>query len=263
MNLDILPIELIFLGTILLVLISIECGFRVGRIVHQKSEDEKESAVSGMSGIILGLLAFILAFTFGIVTDRYDTRRSLVLEEANAIQTSFSRSDFLSDTHRVVVKNLLRRYVDIRLSLVQSNDMSQVQEYLKEARQIQRQLWDMAVVNARKDMNSDVAALYIESLNDMTNLQSSRVAIGLHARIPFTIWIVLFIFIAIGVFSVGYQTAIAGSKRTWTSLMLAGAFSLVITMIAILDRPNNNYIKVPQVPMEILRRTLNDDAMAH
>ena len=263
MSLDLLPIELIFLGTIILVLISIDGGYRLGRRVQRKHIEEKESAVSNMSGVVLGLLAFILAFTFGIVTGRYDTRRTLVLEEANAIQTTYSRTDFLPDSDRVLATELLKKYVDIRLAVVQMSDMADIQESLKEAFQIQQQLWDMAVMHGRKDMNSDVAALYIESLNDMINLQSSRVAVGMHARIPFTIWIMLFIFIALGVFTIGYMIAIAGSKRTLISIILAISFSLVITMIATLDRPINRYIKVSQMPMELLKTSMAADEIVY
>ena len=260
---DILPIELIFLGTMFLVFIFVEGGYRLGRRAHKKHAQEKESAISNMSGVILGLLAFILAFTFGIVTNRFDTRRNLVLDEANAIQTAYARTDFLPDSDRILATDLLRKYVDIRLEMTTKSKEEQIQETLKEATRIQRQLWEMAVVNAQLDLNSDVASLYIESLNEMTNIQSSRVVIGLHTRIPFAIWIMLFIFISLGVFSIGYMTAIAGSKRTTISVMLAISFSLVITMIATMDRPLNRYINVSQLPLEILRSSMDSDGLVH
>ena len=71
---DALFIGVLFAATILVVVAAIEGGFRLGRAIHQKSEDEKESPVSAIAGSILGLLAFILAFTFAIVSDRYDAR---------------------------------------------------------------------------------------------------------------------------------------------------------------------------------------------
>ena len=70
------------------VVIAIEAGYRLGHAAHRRSEDEKESPVSAIPAAILGLLAFMLAFTFGIVSDRYDARKALVREEANAIRTA-------------------------------------------------------------------------------------------------------------------------------------------------------------------------------
>ena len=74
-----------FAATILIVVLAMEAGFRLGRIIRRRSPDDKETAASTIANSILGLLAFILAFTFGIVANRYDTRKVLVREEANAI----------------------------------------------------------------------------------------------------------------------------------------------------------------------------------
>ena len=58
----------------------------------------------------LGLLAFMLAFTFGAVTKRYDDRKQLVLDEANAIGTACLRADLLPEPDRDSVRRLLYDY---------------------------------------------------------------------------------------------------------------------------------------------------------
>lgn len=97
MSLDSLPIWAFFLGTILIVMTSIDVGYRLGTVTRRKSEDEKESSVSGVSGAILGLTAFMLAFTFGMVAERYDARKGLVREDANALRTTYLRAAFLPE----------------------------------------------------------------------------------------------------------------------------------------------------------------------
>lgn len=251
---DSVPIGLLFVITVLIVVGAIEAGYRMGRSAHGSSEDEKESPVSAISGTILGLLAFILAFTFAIVSDRYDARKALVRDEANAIRTAYSRSEFLPEPDHIRATALLRSYVDSRLAAVAASDMvSQLQAALSESDRIQRELWDMAVLNARRDMNSDVAALYLEALGEVTNIHWLRVAIGAQTRIPNTIWLVLYALVILAMMGVGYQTAIAGSRRTWAILILALSFSLVIALIAELDRPQSGLISVTQRPLEDLR----------
>jgi hypothetical protein len=250
---DTIPIGIFFVATTLLVVIAIEVGYRLGGSAHRSSEEEKESPVSAISGTILGLLAFMLAFTFAIVSDRYDARKGLVRDEANAIRTAYSRSEFLPEPDRAEATALLREYVDTRLAVAQAGAFDKMPALLIEADRVQRQLWDMAVVNARKDMNSDVAALYVEALNEVTNLHWLRVAVGLQARIPNTIWLVLLALVALGMLGVGYQTGIAGSRRTWAMLILALSFALVIALIAELDRPQSGYLRVTQQPLEDLR----------
>jgi hypothetical protein len=253
MSMDAIPVWTLFAATTIGVVLAIEVGYRLGHTAHRRSENEKESPVSAIAATVLGLLAFILAFTFAIVTDRYDARKALVREEANAIRTAWLRSDFLPEPDRGEAAGLLREYVNRRLAAVQSNNLDQVHNALIESVRIQRQLWDMAVVNARKDMNSDVAALYIESLNELSNLHALRVAVGLQARIPGAIWVVLYALVILGMIAVGYQTAIAGSRRTSAMLLLALSFSLVIALIAELDGPGSGYLTVSQQPLVDLR----------
>ena len=249
MSMDDISIEVIFLGTVIVIAIGTEVGFRLGLVVHRRSENEKASSVSAVSAAILSLAGFMLVFTFGIAAERMNDRKKLVREEANAIGTAWLRSDFLSEPDRAESAGLLRKYVDIRLDAVQLTSPDQIQKLVIESQRIQRQVWDIAVKNARKDMDSDVAALYIESLNTLIDLHGIRTAIALHAQIPGTLWLVLYTLIILGMVSVGYQTAIAGStRRTLGTSVLAPSFALVIALIAALDNPRSS-LRAPQGPL--------------
>ncbi len=256
---DMMPVGVLFAVTTIIVMVAIEVGYRLGHVVHRRSDDEKESPVSAISGSILGLLAFILAFTFGIVADRYDARKALVREEANAIRTTWLRSDFLTVADRSQAEGLLKDYVETRLAAVRSRDLAQIRQALDETRRIQRELWDMAVANSRLDLNSDIGALYLESVNEMFDIHALRVAVGIQARIPNGIWVVLYALIVLGMAGVGYQTAIAGSRRSWATPILALSFAMVIALVISLDRPVAGYFKVSQQPLVDLQ-TLMDSA---
>lgn len=258
MNLDSLPIWAFFVGTILLVMLSIEAGYALGNLARRGRGGEKEAPISGVSGAVLGLTAFMLAFTFGIVTDRYDARKGLVRADANAIRTAYARTDFLPEPDRAESRQLLKTYLDHRLAFVQegSTDQAHARPLLLEASRIQRRLWDIAVANARKDMNSDVAALYIESLNEIVEVHASRLAIGMQARIPIGIWIVLYGLTIFGMLSMGYHTGVVESKRSKATLILAISFAMVIAVIASLDRPGG-FIKVTQQPLADLQASMS------
>ena len=265
MNLDAIPIAAVFVGTILLVMVSTEVGYRLGHRSHRRSEEEKESPVSAIAGSVLGLVAFMLAFTFGIVTERYDARKGLVREEANTIRTTYLRSDFLPEPDRAEARGLLREYVTDRLAtneLLQAGKMTERErgKIMAKVARIHTRLWEMAVANARKDMNSDVAALYIDSLNGVIELHATRVAIGLQARIPNGIWIALLSLTFFGMVAIGYQIGIAGSKRSLAQPILAISFSMVIALIASLDRPQSGYVTVSQQSLRTLRDFMSADA---
>ena len=248
MTLDAVPVVALFVATILIVMLPIEGGYRLGRMAHRRSKQEKESSVSTSAGAVLALLAFMLAFTFGIASNRFDARKELVREDANKIRTAWLQSDILPEPDRAEAKGLFRDYLKARIELVQSRDAERVKSVLSQAEQIQGRLWGMAVTNARKDMNSDVAALYIESLTDVFAIHASRVAVGIQARIPEGIWLTLMAITILGMIGVGYQAGIAGSKRTLAMPLLAIAFASVIATIAALDRPIGGFT-VSQQPL--------------
>lgn len=239
MNLDAVPVWIIFIGTIVLVMVFLEVGYLLGSIAHKKSADKEEAAVSGVSGIVLGLAAFIMAFSFAIVTDRHDTRKALVRDDADAIRAVYLRARFLPESDRDESRNLLRQYLQTRLVVAQSGNVGQQEmgRVLAEAGMTQRRLWEIAAVNAEGDMNSDLAALYLESLNHMMDVHASRLAIGVRMRVPIGIWIVLYGLTLLGMISMGYYAGLVASKRSSATLILAIAFSMVITLIAALDRP--------------------------
>lgn len=253
-----IPIWVLFLFTMFIIALAVEIGFRIGSYLHKKSKLEKESPVSVISASILGMLAFILAFTFGMVTDRHSARRELVRTEANAIRTAWLRTDFLPESERKEAVVLLKRYLELRISAVQTGEINQIKKYLDEAVMINNQLWKTAVVNAGKDMNSDVAALYLESLNEIITINALRVSFGLQVHLPEGIWLVLYILILLSMIAFGYQIAIAESERTWSTLILALSFSIIIILIASIDRPNSTFIPISQQALLDLQRTMNN-----
>lgn len=253
MNLDFIPIWILFPGTVLIVMLSLEMGYHLGHRSRRKSNDEKEAPISAIVGSMLGLVAFMMAFTFGIVSGRYDARKSLVREEANHIGTTYLRADFLPEPDRAETKALLKEYVTDRLTTVAKLRSGQltadaIASALARSGRTHNRLWEMAVANARKDMNSEVGALYVDSLNGLIDVHAMRVAVALETRLPEGIWYTFGGLTILGMVGVGYQMGISGSKRSIVQPILAVAFSLVIALIASLDRPHSSYIRVSQQP---------------
>ena len=251
MRIDEMPIWLILVATFIVVMLANELGYFLGKAVHRRSVDEKESPVSAIAGAILGLAAFMLAFTFGIVSERHAARKALVLDDANAIRTTWRRADLLPDPDRAETKQLLRKYIDLRVGFAQEGNLepAHVKKVRGEVVQIQDRLWEIAVVNARKDMNSDIGALYVESLNEMNSINQTRIVLALQQRVPTEIWLVLYCITIFGIMGVGYQTGIAESKRSMARVILAVCFALVFAVTASLDRPDSGILKVPQQPL--------------
>ena len=123
---DALPLWGLFGVTIVVVLVSIEAGYRLGQHRRRHSEEEKEGPVGAIVAATLGLLGFILAFTFGLAASRFDARRQIVVDEANAAGTTYLRAGLLPDGRGVKIRELLRDYVHARLEVVETGNLDKL-----------------------------------------------------------------------------------------------------------------------------------------
>ena len=123
---------------------------------------------------------------------------------------------------------------------------------------IHKQLWDMGVKWVDSgELKTDIGSLYMDSLNQVAEVQEMRVAVALQAHMPMGIWVILAALILLGMFAVGYQTSIAESRRSLAMVFLTLSFSIVIVMIAALDNPTSGYLPVSQRPIiDLQTRTL-------
>src|SRR5262245_32732537 len=140
--LDIVPLWAVFALALALIALSAELGYRLGRARQREAQHEKEPTVGGIVAAELGLLAFLLAFTFGMAAPRFESRRQALLDEANAIGTTYLRAKMLPDPEGSEIRQQLREYVDVRLAAVQEND---VESGAKRSAELQDQLWTRAV----------------------------------------------------------------------------------------------------------------------
>jgi hypothetical protein len=248
-----LPFWAMFAIMIVLVLAAVRIGFRLGRHRSKQSEGAPEGPVGAVVGAVMGLVAFMLAFTFSISAGHFDTRKQLLLDDVNVIGTTALRARLLPEPQRSACLKLLKRYVDIRLTVSTSEEVRQ--QVLIESKSLQIDLWSNAVELARADMNSDIGALFVESLNEMIDLHNTRATVALQYRIPPVIWLVLISLTMLGMAGVGFQFGLAGRSSFLMHAIMAISFALVVTLIAELDKPTG-MLRLSHKPMLELQADL-------
>ena len=92
------------------------------RLAKGKPLEEKHDGTGYLLSGVVGLMGLLLAFTFGAADSRFDARRLLVLEEANAIGTTYLRIQALDDAPRAELSNLMLRYSQARLGFFAAGD---------------------------------------------------------------------------------------------------------------------------------------------
>jgi hypothetical protein len=249
---DALPLWALFIVILLVVLLSVEFGYRLGKYRRSHHETEKEAPLGTMVGATLGLLAFILAFTFGLAAARFDARRQTLLDEANAIGTTYLRAGMLPERGDEV-RRLLRDYVAARLEAVRSGNVA---EGIRRSENIQQQVWTEAETVGEKNPNSIVVGLFVQSLNEMIDLHAKRVQTGVRSRIPGAIWLGLFAVAALSLATMGYHAGLSGTRRSLAIVAVAVTFSVVIELIADLDRPLEGVLRVSQQALLDVQRSM-------
>ena len=245
-----------YLITVVIVLLSIGMGFRLGNDTRRRRKSEKKLSLGSLTGAMLALLAFILAFAFSIASSRYDVRKQLVLDEANAIGTAMLRTDFLAESPRTESRKLLKEYVNIRVEAVQ--DLEKLPQMLVESEVLHDRLWSQATNRSNQTEDSELVALYIESLNEVIDMHSKRVTVGLRYRMPRSVWILLYFVTILAMMAVGYEFGLNGEGSFVGALLLALMFSGVILMIVDLDQSAHSVLlKVSQQPLIELQQQLN------
>lgn len=251
--LDALPLWALFVFILVIVLLSVEFGYRLGKYRRSHHETEKEAPLGTMVGATLGLLAFILAFTFGLAAGRFDNRRQLLLDEANAIGTTYLRAGMLPEKGKHV-RDLLRDYVAARLETVQPGKLD---EGIRRSEDIQQKVWTEAETVGNKNPNSIVVGLFVQSLNQMIDLHAARMQAGVRSRIPGAIWLGLFAVACLSLATMGYHAGLSGTRRSLAIVAVAVTFSVVIELIADLDRPQQGVLRVSQQALLDVQRSMN------
>src|SRR6478752_2864733 len=185
--LDSLPVVAIFVLFVIVSLLAYEGGFGVGRWWQERTPGEQEGPTGMIVGSILALLAFLLAVTMGMASDRFDTRRAVVLDEANAIKTTYLRAGYLPEPASSESRDLLREYVPLRIVLTAGGNLD---ADIARSVEIQQQLWAIGEGVARTTDQGDLVSLYLDSLNQVIDLHEARVT-ARFARVPETILLLL------------------------------------------------------------------------
>jgi hypothetical protein len=244
--LDPLPVVAVFVVFAVVALAAYEVGFRVGLWWQERTPDEKEGPTAMLVGSLLALMAFLLAVTMGMAVDRFDARRGLVVEEANAIGTVYLRAGYLPQPAADQTRELLREYTPLR---VNTADPDQLQAQFARSAQIQAELWAIAEPLARSTPDSQLLAIYIEALNDMIDLGETRLTAIVYARVPETVVWLLFLGAALTLGMVGFHAGLLRRRSLVGAIVLVLVLGAVITLVVDLDRPRQGFLQVSQQPL--------------
>jgi hypothetical protein len=251
--LDQVPGWLVLIGTVLLFAAAAEIGIRLARWRRrQQVDDDRKTHAGVLLGALLALLGLSLAFSFSIAESRFVERRQLVLQEANAIGTTYLRASFLPQPQRANVEELLRQYVAIRI--VSTPEM--LPGAIAASEELHQELWAEAVAAAETKPDA-ITATFVQSLNQMIDLHEERVTVALHQRLPGAIMLTLYLVALLAMGTMGYSIGLSRTRTILPPLAVMAAVAIVLLLIVDLDRPFQRVFEVDQAALEDIRDTIS------
>lgn len=253
--LDILPIWAVFAGMVVLALATAEIGFQTGIWLQDRGSDVGENRMtSSVVGGMLGLLGLLMAFSISITVSQHSERRTMVVTEANAINTAWLRAGFIDEPDSLLIRKLLREYTEVRIKAAYHEiDLPTVSRHSED---IHKKLWAVVESSVRQGNESDIMSGVVESINGVINTHNWRLAAA-KKRLPIILGVILLAATLLSFLMVGIASSADRKRDSAAILIFALAFIAVQMIMVDLDRPQDGMLTVGQTAMTDLLRQIS------
>jgi len=236
--------------TVTVLPLAVAVGNKMRKLFWDAEEADTRGGVNSLLGALFGLWGFLLAFTFSQSGSRFETVRSLIVDESNNLRNTILRADMYPDSVRQLLRANLKEYVEARIAFGQvgMNNEKLVEYYLK-ADSIGKEVWSVTASYAKVDNITTRTSELVPALNAMIDITTTRRAAG-ESTIPDSIMYFLFILCFCSAFLLGYDSK---GKIDWIVLMgLAIMLSSTVFTIIDLDRPRSGLINMDRPVQKII-----------
>ncbi len=217
------------------VFVALWAALEFGRFLARRNEArEKDISGNAIDAAVFALLGLLIAFTFSGAASRFDHRRELIVQEANAIGTAWLRIDTLPAEAQPALREEFRSYIVSRkAAYAVVADEAAFRAALERSGELQRKLWLLAI-EAGKSPGAlpDAHKLLLPALNEMIDITTTR-AMANEMHPPPAIYAMLFALVLVASVLAGFGMG-GHRSRSWIH-MFAFAATMAITVTVIID----------------------------
>jgi hypothetical protein len=225
-------------------LVCLELGRRWGTRQLQRDPEGARVGTGAVEGAVFALLGLLIAFTFSGAAERFDERRHLIVEEANAIGTAWLRLDLLPAESQPALRELFRKYVDSRLAAYRKlPDLDAAMIEIERSLAIQSQIWRESVAAARSSPTVAATTVLLPALNQMIDIVTTRTATT-YMHPPFAIYLLLFVLSLLAALLAGSAMAGSRTRQPLHALGFATIMAASVYLILDLEFPRYGLIRV-------------------
>lgn len=233
----------IVIGLFLAMVVCLEIGYRVGRrrIERDGATHEGLGSIETATFAMLGLL---LGFAFSGALGRFDNKRDLIVQEANAIGTAYLRLDLAPTSDQPELRRLFREYLDARISVYGTpQDDEATSRSIAAADAIQQRVWSAVIESANRDTSQNVARMIVPAINDMIDITTVR-TVALYTRLPDAILALLLIAALCSAMTAGYAMSRRGQRSILHVMLYATSIAMTIYVVLDLEHPRRGLIRL-------------------
>jgi hypothetical protein len=232
---------LISIGLFVALLIGLDAGRRIGRRMNVTKED---IGIGAAEGVVFGVFGLIVAFTFSASASRFNERRKLIADQANALGTATLRLDALDPSDRRVIRQKMLEWVQQAQNMsATEGDAAGREAALARAGALQGDVWRLAAAAVEKKQQPTLWTFVMSPINDWTDLSSTRQAEA-NLGTPPMIMPTLIVLSLISSLFVGFQMSLYRRHSLLHHVAFAGMLSFLILVIFDLNHPRSGLIQV-------------------
>ncbi len=246
---DSVPLAIVGIALVAAFFVASELGFVAHRRFGRTPGDGDASDEAQVLATALLLLALLLGFTFSMALGRYDTRRQIVVQEANDIGTAWLRAGLVAAPAGAALQAKLAAYAGTRVSTeANSTDPKVFDARMARGAALRNEIWDLTAAATAPDRSTAQATALVAAVNAVLDTATTRAA-AIDARVPAKVIDLLIVYAWVAAFLLGYVLAAYGSHHRIATLVLYILLAMTITLILDLDRPQSGDIRVSQQPL--------------
>jgi hypothetical protein len=243
--------NLLVFGGLVFTLLSVACeaGFRLGgrRSRRALNPEHEREGVGTITAAMLGLLSFTLGLTIGYAQDRAETRRGLVVREANAIGTAWQRAKLVSGEEGAAIAELIEALAKVELVFAVAGSTEPEAALVTQREALQKQIWGIAQTLARRDPTPVTNAL-TTALNEMSDAELA-LRFAFDSRVPPTLSSMLLLGALLAIGAMGYQFGLTGARHPLLVSLLLAMWSGGMALVMDLNEPRLGSIRVDPAPL--------------
>jgi hypothetical protein len=242
----------IWLLGLLLLVATLACAIAASRFNRWYAKKSTPSLTDAQEGYVVtsvyALLGLLVAFTFNVAVERYQARRQLVIEDANAIQSLYLKAQLLDEPHRSRFSELMIRYAENHLQLAQArNDDADARQLVAQDNVLIRDIWTATIPAFQSIKTIDFSTSFVDAANDLVKVDNNRKT-ARQLQIPTTIIVVLILYSLVAAAVLGAAMKTRKGEQISFGLLILNVLALML--VVDINRPVDGTIHESQEPME-------------